>query len=80
MKNDRKTEAPPSKSHDLFAEYLDHEGIEEESFWKGWEVATIAIPPLLKARRIDWLANLFGTRRADTALRLVKFDASLFKW
>ena len=49
MKNDRKTEAQPGKSDNSFAEYLDHEGIDEESFWKGWEVATIAIPSRRKA-------------------------------
>lgn len=49
MKNQSKTELRPPEQHESFADSLSHAGIEEESFWKGWEVATFAIPPLLKA-------------------------------
>jgi (p)ppGpp synthase/HD superfamily hydrolase len=49
MKNRNKTEAQPRLEHDSFTDYLREADIEERSFWKGWEVATFAIPPLLKA-------------------------------
>jgi (p)ppGpp synthase/HD superfamily hydrolase len=49
MKNRNKTEAQPRLEHDSFTDYLREADIEERSFWKGWELATTAIPPLLKA-------------------------------
>ena len=45
MKNRVKSEVRPHERYESFADELKHFGIEEESFWKGWEVATFAIPP-----------------------------------
>ena len=49
MKNRVKSEVRPHERYESFSDELKHYDIEEESFWKGWEVATFAIPPILKA-------------------------------
>ena len=49
MKDRRENEAQPRKTYKSFADSLNHAVIEEEGFWKGWETAMYAIPPLLKA-------------------------------
>jgi guanosine-3',5'-bis(diphosphate) 3'-pyrophosphohydrolase len=49
MKERSENEAQPRKTYESFADSLNHAVIEEEGFWRGWETAMFAIPPLLKA-------------------------------
>jgi (p)ppGpp synthase/HD superfamily hydrolase len=49
MTNQDKTQTRSREREASFADFLKQDGIEEDSFWKGWETAMYAIPPLLKA-------------------------------
>lgn len=65
MKKRSENEAQSRKTYDSFADSLNYAVIEEEGFWRGWETAMVAIPPLLKA--VSFAAHKHRNQRRKDA-------------